>query len=115
MYSLPFTGFLNTIQNLKKKFGYQRETPQGASLAFLSGLPRKWVWRKRCDIPHHSKQHLKHIVVLALFIVHLLLMLSKSITFEKPSRESAIKAYGSVIVTSKTLLIADSVISCIHC
>ncbi len=43
----------------------------GASLAFLSGLARKWVWCKRFDIPNHSKQHLKHIVV-ALFEVHLL-------------------------------------------
>ncbi len=48
----------------------------GASLAFLSGLARKWVLRKRFDISNHGKQHLKHIV-LALFEEHLLLIYHK--------------------------------------
>ncbi len=29
--------------NTQLMFGYQHETTQGASLVFLSGLPRKWV------------------------------------------------------------------------
>ncbi len=100
---------------------HQESNNSGASLAFLSGLARNWVWCKRCDIPNHSKQHLKHLVVLALFKVHLLRIYHKhsAHAFKKHYRWEALeiakqKHSGSAIITTKTILIAGLVTSLVN-
>ncbi len=115
-----FSLFHRLFKNDKKKFKKclsitrnQTWDHSGASLAFLSGLARNWVWCKRCEIPN---QHLKH--TLALFKVHLLRIYHKhsAHAFKKHYLWETLeiakqKHSGSAIITSKTILIADLVTS----